>query len=89
VKLVLKVCGVILILLVIVGTINGGWKASKPQADPQRFVRIGKQRVFIPTDTPRNIFAETSALMGQMGYMPWYRACVIGQARRLLTPAKI
>lgn len=87
-KIILRVAGVILVLLAIVGTITGGWTANQPDPTPEKFIQLGGKRLVIPPDTPRNVFAVTEAAMQQIGMEPWYRACVIRQAERLLSPAE-
>jgi hypothetical protein len=85
VKLILRVLVAVLALLVIGGTIKGLVHDTPKR---EKIVRVGGRVLTIPTDTPKNVFAVTRAAMKQMGYLPWYQDCIIGQAERLLTPAE-
>jgi hypothetical protein len=83
VKLVLKTGGAVLVLLVILGTGRAILNNDEPEV--RKVVVVAGHKITIPTDTKRNIFAVTEALLVKVGYRPWYRNCIIGQAERLLT----
>ncbi|HET7588671.1 MAG TPA: hypothetical protein VFK14_00585 [Solirubrobacterales bacterium] len=83
-RLVLAALVSVIGLLFLAGTLNGFVQG----APDQRVVVIAGREVPIPNDTPRNVFSVTKAAMEQIGFEPWYRNCVIGQAERLLTPAE-
>lgn len=82
-KLVLKVVISVLVLLLIAGTVEALFHSAPTR---KRVMVIAGREVTIPADTPRNVFAVTKAAMGQIGFRPWYRNCIIGQAERFLTP---
>lgn len=84
VRLILKVLGTILVLLMVAGFLKG--LAGNDNSDPQRVIRIGEKTLELPDDTPHGVFAVTRAAMEQLGYKTWYRNCIVGQAERLLTP---
>jgi hypothetical protein len=84
-RLVLAALVLVIGLLFLTGTINGLVQGPPAQ---KRIVVIAGREIPIPSDTPRDVFATTKAAMGQIGFKPWYRNCVIGQAERLLTPGE-
>jgi hypothetical protein len=62
--------------------------AGSDEVETIKYVPIGNKRVKIPVDTPKETFAVTDATLKALGYKPWWRNCIIGQAEKLLTPAE-
>jgi hypothetical protein len=84
-RLISRTVVAVLALLLIAGAVRaltGGTSA------PRKIVRIGDTELTLPADTPKNVWAVTRAAMNQLAYRPWYRDCIIEQAKRFVTPAQ-